>query len=322
MFFPSGRQLTLTKGATRVVVAQVGATLRLFEVAGRSIIWGFGENEMCSGGRGQVLAPWPNRLEDGRYEFAGIKCVAALDDHGRQCAIHGLVRWIPWEIQELSVTSVRLGCMLAPQPGYPFSLNLEVTYTLDDEGLTVQFAAYNGSSNLVPFGIGFHPYLAAGAGGIDAAHLQIPASRRLLLNARGLPYGSESVAGSPYDLRSGSGSRSNRQNPPNQTLQELHLSDCFTDLSFDDDGKWRVFFEPDDLPGNPVVVWADDSFGYIMCFTGDTFEGDLQRCAVAIEPMTCPPNALRTGESLLLLKPGERVTGSWGIEFPGKERRR
>ncbi len=32
---------------------------------------------MCTGGRGQILAPWPNRLEDGTYEFAGRVGVAA-----------------------------------------------------------------------------------------------------------------------------------------------------------------------------------------------------------------------------------------------------
>jgi aldose 1-epimerase len=38
--------------------------------------------------------------------------------------------------------------------------------------------------------------------------------------------------------------------------------------------------------------------------------------AVAIEPMTCPADALNTGTDLIELKPAASWSGSWGIRVP------
>ena len=68
---PSGAQHAIASGAFAAVVTEVGATLRAFTLDGDPVIDGFDEHELASAGRGQVLAPWPNRLEDGRYDFDG-----------------------------------------------------------------------------------------------------------------------------------------------------------------------------------------------------------------------------------------------------------
>ena len=52
-----------------------------------------------------------------------------------------------------------------------------------------------------------------------------------------------------------------------------------------------------------------------MVFTGDPLP-DVSRRSLAVEPMTCPPNAFRTGEDLIQLEPGQSFTSSWGID-PG-----
>ena len=49
-----------------------------------------------------------------------------------------------------------------------------------------------------------------------------------------------------------------------------------------------------------------------MLFTGDPLP-DVNRRALAVEPMTCPPNAFRTGDSVIRLAPGESAAGVWGI---------
>lgn len=312
MGYPSGRQIQLIHGDSQAVITQVGATLRTFEVEGSPILWGFDETEICTGGRGQVLAPWPNRLDDGRYEFAGITGVAALDDRAHGCALHGLVRWLPWEIQEAGQQEAILSCWLPPQPAYPFSLRLEVTYYLGDEGLSIQFEASNEGDTTMPFGIGFHPYLAAGAGGVDAARLRIPAKRRLVLNDRGIPSGIENVEDTEYDFHSEPGDGDHSQHQL-RNLEGLRLSDCFTDLATDNSGNWSVLFMPDPEMERSVILWGDKAFSHIMCFTGDTLPDLIRRRAVAIEPMTCPPNALRSGENLILIDPGSEATGSWGV---------
>ena len=49
-----------------------------------------------------------------------------------------------------------------------------------------------------------------------------------------------------------------------------------------------------------------------MLFTGDPLP-DVNRRSLAVEPMTCPPNAFRSGEALTRLEPGDSATGAWGI---------
>ena len=50
----------------------------------------------------------------------------------------------------------------------------------------------------------------------------------------------------------------------------------------------------------------------MQVFTGDL--PDVRRRGLAVEPMTCPPQALRTGEGLLRLEPGDAFRGEWGID--------
>lgn len=313
MFYPSGQQIRLTHNNIQAVITQVGATLRTLEIDGFPVIWGFDANSICSGGRGQVLSPWPNRLQDGRYSFADVDARVALDDPEHDCAIHGIVRWVPWEILETSSESVTLAYRLLPQPAYPFALQLMITYSLGDNGLNVRFEARNEGITQLPFGIGFHPYLAVRSGNVDSARLGLPANSRLLLNKRGLPIGVESVENTSYDFRYGEKAFGPNQLPL-RNLTGMHLSDCFTDLDYENDDTWHVLFQPDDSGASLITLWGDKTFSHIMVFTGDTLESDIRRKAVAIEPMTCPPNALRTGKSLIVIDPGKTTTGSWGIE--------
>jgi aldose 1-epimerase len=49
-----------------------------------------------------------------------------------------------------------------------------------------------------------------------------------------------------------------------------------------------------------------------MLFSGDPLP-DIHRRSLAIEPMTCPPNAFRTGDALIVLQFGLWFTSTWGI---------
>ena len=115
---PSGQQHTITQGDARAVVTQVGATLRHYSVDGREVVDGFGDHERAHDGRGQVLAPWPNRITDGRYRYRDRECQAPLNEPSRHDAIHGLVRWLDWSLVARDEASVSLACSLRPQPGY------------------------------------------------------------------------------------------------------------------------------------------------------------------------------------------------------------
>ena len=140
---PTGAQLELRHGDQVAQVVQVGGGLRSYDVGGRPVLDGYPADARPDGGRGQVLAPWPNRVRDGRYTFDGAEQQLALTEVAKRNAIHGLVRWSEWSVVDRSAASVGLAVRVWPQPGYPFHLDLRATYALRDDGLTTVLLATN-----------------------------------------------------------------------------------------------------------------------------------------------------------------------------------
>ena len=297
---PSGEQHEIRYGDQVVVVAELGATLRTYSAGGLDVLDGFSVDERSSAGRGQVLAPWPNRLDGGRYEFDGRPGAAAIDEPELGNAIHGLVRWLPWLLASKTDEAVALGCVLHPQPAYPWRLELGLEYRLVGDGLEVVARATNASLEAAPFGIGFHPYLTMGIP-VDDVRLTIPASRRVTTDDRALPVDEEGVAGTEFDFTVG------------RPVGATRLDTCFTGLARGSDGRSRARLESADGERG-VEIWADEGFGYLQAYTGDTLEpASRRRQAVAIEPMTCPPNAFASGVDVIRLEPGTSWWGAWGI---------
>jgi aldose 1-epimerase len=301
---PSGRQFEITRGDQRAVVTEVGATLRSYGAGGRELLDGFDSDEMCSGGRGQVLLPWPNRIRDGRHSFGGGEHQLPLSEPERGNAIHGLVRWSVWAPVEYAADRIAMHHVLYPQPGYPFLLSLTVQYALSAGGLTVTMSAVNVGQVPCPFGAGSHPYLTVGTKLVDSATLLLPARARLEADERAIPIGRVEVAGTEYDFRE-----------PRE-IGSLQLDHCFTDLAGGSDGRIRAILSAPD--GSSAMLWMDAAYSYLMVFTGDTLGPPKARRSVALEPMTCVPNAFQSGDGLLTLQPGERFSADWGItpSFP------
>jgi galactose mutarotase-like enzyme len=300
---PTGRQWTIGHGRQQAVVTEIGATLRKYEVDGRPIVDGFADDEWSHSGRGQVLAPWPNRLGDGRYEYGGLAAQAALDEPDRGNAIHGLVRWLPWQAEAHAQNVVVLRCELRPTPGYPFCLGLRIEYRLGREGLSVTTTASNEGTQTLPFGLGFHPYLTAGTDTVDTSMLQLPGRSRLVLDDRGLPTGEvQPVAGTEYDFALG------------RAIGPTRMDTAFTDLRREPDGRaWACLSGPAGEGG--VNLFVDDRFTHLMIYTGDTLPSAARRRrSVAIEPMSCGPDAFRSGRSLVVLEPGQQWDATWGLQ--------
>ena len=289
---PSGRQVEIVAGDQRATIVEVGGGLRAYSAGGVDVLDGYGADRMCGAGRGQVLIPWPNRLEDGRYEFDGRPNQLPLTEPGARNAIHGLVRWVPWSVVDDGPGRAVAAHVLHPQPGYPYALALRIEYSLSDAGLRVATTATNIGPTACPYGAGQHPYLTVGSL-IDGVSLRIPARTVIQSDGRGLPVASLPVDGTEYDFRA--------PRPIGATV----LDNAFADLERDADGLARIQF------GNRTL-WLDETYGYVMVFSGDPLP-DVARRSLAVEPMTGPANAFRTGEGLIRLEPAESFTSVWGL---------
>jgi len=299
---PTGTQHEIRRAGQRAVVTEVGATLRHYSVGGRDVIEDFPAEEMSPAGHGQVLAPWPNRLQAGRYRWAGEMHQLPLSEPAHQNAIHGLVRWVAWTCSERSQDSLTLSHRIHPRDGYPFLIDIELRYRLDGNGLRVSATATNRGLGPAPFGIGFHPYLRFESETVDHLILDCPAATTLVTDDSGIPTGRQVVDGTAFDFCSP------------RAIGALQLDTAYTDLSLGSDGRYRVTLsEPGPAPVS-TTVWMDPSFGHVMVFSGDTLRPERSRKALAVEPMTCPPNALASGESVISLEPGVPWVGSWGIQ--------
>ena len=166
---------------------------------------GFGEDEMSSGGRGQLLMPWPNRIRDGRYSFGGRDHQLALTEPKRSNASHGLARWAAWTLEEHTANSVSLVYRVMAQTGYPWAVDLHVLYDLGADGLTVTQTATNLSGEPAPYACGAHPYLCVGEG-IDHLELPCPRARAPLADDRLIPVETVPVD-DEHDFRSTAGDR-------------------------------------------------------------------------------------------------------------------
>jgi aldose 1-epimerase len=274
---PTGAQHQLARGDQRAVVTEVGATLRHWSAGGRDRLDGFGEDDWSRFFEGNVLLPWPNRIFGARYAFAGTEHQLAITEPEAGNALHGLVAVVNWRAVDAAAERVTLAYTLHPQRGYPFTLELTVTHELTDAGLELELRARNVGAADAPFGAGFHPYLRLGDDGIEDLELDLPAA--------GAPSG---------------------------RLDGVELDGCFAHPERDADGIARARLTAPD--GERTTVWMDEQFDYVQVYTADAVEDPARvRRSVAVEPMTCPPDAFNTGEGLIVLAPGEAFAGRCGL---------
>ena len=114
----SGKQHELRHGEQIATIVEVGAGLRSYSVAGRKILDGYAETEMCTGARGHTMIPWPNRIKSGRYEWDGTEHQLDLSEPSKGGAIHGLTRWASWELIDRDENRASFGHTLYACPGW------------------------------------------------------------------------------------------------------------------------------------------------------------------------------------------------------------
>ncbi len=300
MTSPSGEQFEIRHGSQRATVVEVGGGVREYTVGDRPILDPYPVDVMCDGAHGTPLIPWPNRLADGAYRFDGTDHTVALTEPDKRNAIHGFLRWRPWQAVDHQTNRVIVGTRLHPLTGFPFTVDVRVAYELDDNGLTVSTTATNIGETACPYGAGQHPYLSPGSARLDDCTVELGAATRILTdNERQLPTGTEPVEGTDFDFRAG------------RRLGDQKLDTPFTDLARDQQGRaWARLTAPD---GSRVGMWVDEHYPIIEIYTGDTLSPPRRRAGMGTEPMTCPPNAFQSGDRLCRLEPGQSLTTTWGV---------
>ncbi|MGW0895303.1 aldose 1-epimerase family protein [Saccharopolyspora sp. NPDC002578] len=296
----TGRQFEIVHGAARAVVTEVGAALRSYDVDGVAYSETYDADERPPGGAGAVLVPWPNRVADGTWTLEREPQQLALTEPERHNAIHGLLRHTAWTVVEHAESTIVLHAMVPAQPGWPVPLLTSIGYALDDAGLTVTHTVENLGKRAVPFGVGVHPYPRAGLAETDDCTLRLAAATVLPVDPeRLLPVRPpRALEGDEQDFRRG-----------------RRLAGVLLDTAFGGavpaPGDSLVRHSLTDPLGHGVELWADPVFKWVQVYTNDEFPGRGR--AVAIEPMTCPPDALNSGTDLITLAPGEDWIAQWGL---------
>ncbi|TSD96633.1 aldose 1-epimerase family protein [Skermania sp. ID1734] len=301
----------------RAEIVATGAGLRMLEatVDGQPYplteTWPAGTKPPLSAGL--ILVPWPNRVRDGEYIFDGVEYQLEITEPARHNASHGLCRRRDWDLDEHTESAVRLSIDVGQHPGWPFSLRVAVRYELSDDGLTVTHYATNTGEQRSPYGLGMHSFVRAGDTPLDDCTLELSArSYQPMEPERMLPEGPVlPVQGTEYDFTSP------------RKLAGVWMDTPFTSVSDDENGQvCHTLRAPD---GTGAVLWTDPAFAWVQAFTADPDHDQAypnRGRALAIEPMTCPPNAFNSGTDLIVLEPGESWQARWGLRnatLPGRK---
>jgi aldose 1-epimerase len=290
-------EVRLAAGDAHLWIDLRGGGLRRLAVGDWDVLAGYPAGTVVVGWPGAVLLPWPNRIRAGRWTWEGRELQLEVTSPAAPHAIHGLVAWQPWAVVDSSDGTATVGTVVEPHPGYPFRLAAAVDYQLGPDGLTVTVRARNVGTEVAPFGAGMHPYFSVGAasdGDLAEAELHLPVRTALELDS-GLPTG----ARAPFDGAVG-------------RIGERALDDAFTDLIRDDDGWARAGLRG---PAGELELAVDGAWSWLQVFSGDALPEGRRRRSLAIEPMTCPPNAFADGVDLLVLEPGDEWAGTWSLSW-------
>ena len=297
----SGEQYEISAGGYRAVVAGVGATLRQLTFGGRDLVVPFDADELRPYYRGATLAPWPNRVVDGRYRWDGEDRQLSITEPKRGHALHGLASWLEFVALEHTAERVVLAATVPPQAGYPHRIGVTVTFALSDAGLAWSVSGVNLGARPAPFGTGPHPYLVAGPGRVDDWELHVPAARvQTVTPDRLVPIDVVDVDGE-FDFRTA------------RLIGDTFLDNAYTGIDLDGAGVGTVTVLHPSTGAGVGMRFGGDS-PWVQVHTGDLPEAPASgRIGVAVEPMTCPPGALNSGTDVIELAPGETASVSWEL---------
>ena len=308
MHSASGQQFSLSLrteiGEIAAVISEVGGALRSLQIEGHEFCEPGNPDSVGPFCEGIVMAPWPNRLDGGTWQYEGRALEVPITIHSQKNANHGLLVNYPYRVLSQTDSKVTLVATITPTVGYPFLVETTVTYELVSNGIKVTHSAINHSKDSAPYAVGGHPYFRFSGVDTGDVFLRSDAETILILDERQIPVGTMPTSNSDFDLRSG------------VRVADHFIDNDFTDLPRDSEGLAHTYLTAPD--GRSIDVWQDETFKHIVVFTPDFYFqnlGDTKGYAVAIEPQTAAANAFNTGDDLIWLETGRPFAATWGVSF-------
>ena len=300
--------LQISAGNYTATIDPHGAGLATLLYDGKPLVAGYQHARPFTAGA--LLAPWPNRTGDGIFSHHGTIHRLRCNETNRNNALHGFAAEATWEITQPPRNARTLAGPGPARTDWPWPLVYSITWALADDGLSAELTVTNTGTETAtdtahpstassPFGVGWHPYLSALGAPLDECTLSMPAATNLPLDPdRLLPAGPEIPATEIVGKQ--------------QAMAGITLDHCFRlEKPQSDDGPAHQI-ELRNADGHGAQLWADEHFGWCQVYTSPESAPNIG-CAVAVEPMTCPPNALRSGKSLLELPAGTTTQFRFGI---------
>lgn len=308
-----GEVLELVSGRRRSLIARRGASLLRVQDDGLDLVQPVLADPDPALACGVTLAPWPNRVRGAHWRYQGRSLELAVTEPATGHALHGLVAATDFTVRDHTPEQVRLSTRIEGEPGYPFSLALEVIYTLSDGGLQVGQAVQNIGAEAAPVALGAHPYLCLGEEDVAGLELEVPARTTLLLGEDHLPRDRRDVRGTPYDLRRG---RPVGQMPGHAVYTNFTER---TDITAGAAGPASRIVHRLRGQNATLELWTEPRFRWLQVYRTTQFPGpegtDEVGTAIAVEPMSAPPDALNSGVDLEWVEPRSRWRVAWGLRL-------
>jgi len=237
-----------------------------------------------------LLFPFPGRIENGKYSHNEQTYQLNINDPHRFNAIHGLVFDKPFEIEAIESSNenakVRLSYVSDGKlEGFPFKFVLTVTYLISTNTLQLSIDIKNLDKNPFPFGMGWHPYFKSVD--LNSSSLSFSSEKQLVCNENLIP----------------KSTKMNNQKPSFK-IENQTFDDTFILL------KKKVIFNTDRYTLD--IIFSETSQAIMQIYTPPDRE------SIAIEPMSCCPNAFNTKSDLKILQPNETFNWQVGLNFRAK----
>jgi len=239
---------------------------------------------------GILLFPFPNRLAKGSYSHLGRNFSFPINEERTSNNLHAIINkeFILKDV-DLEKGSITLVYIHSGSYGpYPFSSKVMIEYSLGNSQLDVKMQILNKEEHEIPVGIGSHPYFNFGLP-IEDVLLEIPSKEFVQVNEDLIPNG--------HIVRDNSFSK----------LKKIGATEFDTCYVLDDRQVCHIY-----VPERDMHFYLKQDSGrlpYLHIFIPSA------RDSIALEPVSCIPDAFNNGIGLVQLAPKSEIDFSYSVSI-------